>query len=357
MQASGIEARMMAAGRWQQALYRWGLEQGLARLRGEREGLVGQLVWRLADVIVLKGIRDVLGLTRARAVLSGGAGLSAELFERFRAFGVPLGNLYGSTELGLISTHRPGSRNAHSLGSLMPSDPSIAEPIEAWVDERGQLRLKTMAFLGYLDDPQATIELGKAGSGFETGDAVRIDESGELVFLDRLKDLRRLKGGQSYPPQFIENHLRAASLIRDAIVIGDETRERVVALINIDSDIAGRYAELKGLAYGTFPELSQLAEIRAEVSAAIAKVNRLLDPGARIAAFANLPKELDADESELTRSRKLRRAQIHERYSAIIEALYDGRDAVRTEIEVRYQDGTTSILNAPVAINRLGDFA
>jgi long-chain acyl-CoA synthetase len=239
----------------------------------------------------------------------------------------------------------------------MPSDPSIAEPIEAWVDERGQLRLKTMAFLGYLDDPQATIELGKAGSGFETGDAVRIDESGELVFLDRLKDLRRLKGGQSYPPQFIENHLRAASLIRDAIVIGDETRERVVALINIDSDIAGRYAELKGLAYGTFPELSQLAEIRAEVSAAIAKVNRLLDPGARIAAFANLPKELDADESELTRSRKLRRAQIHERYSAIIEALYDGRDAVRTEIEVRYQDGTTSILNAPVAINRLGDFA
>jgi long-chain acyl-CoA synthetase len=357
MQASGIEARMMAAGRWQQALYRWGLEQGLAHLRGEREGLVGQLVWRLADVIVLKGIRDVLGLTRARAVLSGGAGLSAELFERFRAFGVPLGNLYGSTELGLISTHRPGSRNAHSLGSLMPSDPSIAEPIEAWVDERGQLRLKTMAFLGYLDDPQATIELGKAGSGFETGDAVRIDESGELVFLDRLKDLRRLKGGQSYPPQFIENHLRAASLIRDAIVIGDETRERVVALINIDSDIAGRYAELKGLAYGTFPELSQLAEIRAEVSAAIAKVNRLLDPGARIAAFANLPKELDADESELTRSRKLRRAQIHERYSAIIEALYDGRDAVRTEIEVRYQDGTTSILNAPVAINRLGDFA
>lgn len=357
MQASSVEARMMAAGRWQQALYKWGLEQGLARVRGEREGVLGRLVWRLADITVLKGIRDVLGLTRARAVLSGGAGLSAELFERFRAFGVPLGNLYGSTELGLISTHRPGSRNAHSLGSLMPSDPSIAAPIEAWVDGRGQLRLKTMAFLGYLDDPQATVELGTAGNGFETGDAVRIDETGELVFLDRLKDLRQLRGGQSYPPQFIENHLRAASLIRDAIVIGDETRERVVALINIDSDIAGRFAELKGLAYGTFPELSQLAEIRAEVSAAIARVNRLLDPGARIAAFANLPKELDADEAELTRSRKLRRAQIHERYSAIIEALYDGRDAVRTEIEVRYQDGTTSTLNAPVAINRLGDAA
>ncbi len=355
MQASGIEARMMAAGRWRQALYRWGLEQGLKKVRGEADGVLGTIRWHLADVLVLKGVRDLLGLTQARAVLSGGAGLSAELFERFRAFGVPLGNLYGSTELGLISTHRPGSRNAHSLGSLMPSDPSIAQPIEAWVDERGQLRLKVLAFLGYLNDPDATREMGSGADGFETGDAVRIDETGELVFLDRLKDLRRLRGGQSYPPQFIENHLRAASLIRDAIVIGDETHERVVALINVDSEIAGRFAELKGLAYGTFPELSQLAEVRREVSEAIGRVNRLLDAGARITAFANLPKELDADESELTRSRKLRRGQIHDRYSAIIEALYEGRDEIRTEIEVRYQDGSTSKLNAPVAINRMGE--
>jgi long-chain acyl-CoA synthetase len=174
------------------------------------------------------------------------------------------------------------------------------------------------------------------------------------VFLDRLKDLRRLKGGQSYPPQFIENHLRAASLIRDAIVIGDEAHERVVALINIDPEIAGRFAELHGLAYGTFPELSQLAEIRREVTQAIRHVNSLLDEGARITAFANLPKELDADESELTRSRKLRRGQIHDRYKAIIDALYGGVDEIRTEIEVRYQDGTTSKLNAPVALNRMG---
>lgn len=357
MQASAIEARMMAAGRFRQALYRWGLDQGLKRVRGEAHGPLDRLAWKAADILVLKGVRDVLGLTQARAVLSGGAGLSAELFERYRAFGVPLGNLYGSTELGLISTHRPGSRNAHSLGSLMPSDPSLAEPIEAWVDEQGQLRLKVLAFLGYLGDAEATRDMGTGEAGFETGDAVRIDETGELVFLDRLKDLRRLKGGQSYPPQFIENHLRAASLIRDAIVIGDETCERVVALINVDSEIAGRYAELKGLAYGTFPELSQLADIRREVAGAIARVNGLLDPGARIAAFANLPKELDADESELTRSRKLRRGQIHARYSAIIDALYGETDEIRTEIEVRYQDGTTSRLNAPVAINRLGEAA
>lgn len=355
MQASGIEARMMAAGRFRQALYKWGLGVGLAEARGEGRGMAHRVKWRLAESLVLKGVRELLGLTRARAVLSGGSGLSAELFERFRAFGVPLGNLYGSTELGLISTHRPGSRNAHSMGSLMPSDPSIAQPIEAWVDDAGQLRLKTMAFLGYHNDPQATASLGQGDVGYETGDAVRIDEQGELVFLDRLKDLRKLRSGQLYPPQFIENHLRASSLIRDAIVIGDESRDRTVALINIDAEIAGRYAELRGLAYGTFPELSQLPDIRTEVAQAIGRVNRLLDPGARIAAFANLPKELDADESELTRSRKLRREQIHNRYGAVIEALYDGAREIRLQIEVRYQDGTASTLNAPVALNPMGD--
>ncbi|CAN5605740.1 long-chain fatty acid--CoA ligase [soil metagenome] len=357
MQASSIDARMMAAGCWRQRLYRWGLEQGLGRVRGTGGWFRREVLWRIADQLVLKGIRDLLGLVRARAVLSGGAGLSAELFERFRAFGVPLGNLYGSTELGLVSTHRPGSRNAHSLGSLMPSDPSIAEPMEAWVDERGQLRLRALAFSGYLGDPEATAGMGTLGGGFETGDGVRIDEEGELVFLDRLKDMRRLRSGVSYPPQFLENHLRAAPLIRDAIVIGDEAREWVVALINIDSDIAGRFAELKGLAYGTFPELSQLPEVREEVTRAIDRVNGLLDPQARIAAFANLPKELDADESELTRSRKLRRAQIHQRYGGIIEALYAGGDRITADIEIRYQDGGTSRLRAEVAINRMGDGA
>lgn len=352
MLASNIEARMMAAGRWRQALYRWGLARGLDRVHG-RGGWLARLAHPLADQLVLKGIRDLLGLTRARAVLSGGAGLSAELFERFRAFGVPLGNLYGSTELGLVSTHRPGSRNAHSLGSLMPSDPSIAPPIEAWVDERGQLRLRLMAFSGYLNDPGATAEMGTGEDGFHTGDAVRIDEAGELVFLDRLKDLRQLGTGQTYPPQFIENHLRASPLIRDAIVIGEGAHDRVVALINIDSEIAGRFAELKGLAYGTFPELSQLAEIRHEVTQAIARVNRMLDPGARVAAFANLPKELDADESELTRSRKLRRGQIHDRYRSLIDALYGDQALVGADIEIRYQDGSTSRMHAEVAINRM----
>ena len=357
MQASNVESRMMDASPMRRRLYRWGVAQGMARVKGRGGWFRRTVLWRIADRLVLNGVRNLLGLTRARAVLSGGSGLSAELFERFRAFGVPLGNLYGSTELGLISTHRPGSSNPGTMGSFMPSDPSIARPIQGWIDDDGQLRLKVLAFSGYLNDAASTSEMGDADEGFRTGDAVRLDANGELIFLDRLKDLRRLRSGQTYPPQYIENHLRASSLIRDAIVIGDESRDHVVALINIDAEIGGRFAEMNGLAYGTFPELSQLPAICHEVAKAVAKVNELVDPGARITAFANLPKELDADEAELTRSRKLRREHIHARYSAMIEGLYRGDAFLPTEIEVKYQDGTTSLLKTDVALNRMGGAA
>jgi long-chain acyl-CoA synthetase len=301
----------------------------------------------------LRGVRDLLGLSKVRGVLSGGAGLSGELFTRFHAFGVPLGNLYGSTELGLVSAHRRGATDPVTMGQLMPSDPTIAGPMEAWVDETAQLRLRLPAFSGYLKNEEATAALGSADAGYESGDAVRVDGRGQLIFLDRLKDMRRLGSGQVYPPQFIENHLRAASMVRDAIVVGDETRPFVCALVNIDSDIAGRFAEMHGLAYGTFTELSQLSAIRAEVARVIASVNELVEPGARVQSFATLPKELDADEAELTRSRKLRRELIHERYSALIEALYGEATHCDTAIEVKYQDGSVSQLHAAVAVNRV----
>jgi long-chain acyl-CoA synthetase len=351
MLASNVEARMMDAGRLRRALYAWGTRVGRA-CRRAKAGLFTRLVAKpLAEHLVLRGIRDLLGLSQARGVLSGGSGLSAELFERFHAFGVPLGNLYGSTELGLVSAHRRGLTDAGTMGQLMPCDPTIAGPMEAWIDDAAQLRLRLPAFAGYLKNDEATAALGSTQNGFETGDAVRLDERGQLIFLDRLKDMRRLGSGQVYPPQFIENHLRASAMVRDAIVIGDESRDFVTALVNIDSEIAGRFAELHGLAYGTFTELSQLPAIRAEVARVIASVNALVEPGAQVRRFATLPKELDADEAELTRSRKLRRELIHERYRDLIESLYAGAAHCNTAIEVRYQDGTTSRLQAQVALN------
>lgn len=351
MLASGIEARMMDASRWRRRLYQWGLRVGGACRRAKAGWWTRFIAAPLAEHLVLRGIRDLLGLSAARGVLSGGSGLSAELFERFHAFGVPLGNLYGSTELGLVSAHRRGLADPQTMGQLMPCDPTIAGPIEAWLDDAAQLRLRLPAFSGYLKNDEATAALGTAAAGYQTGDAVRLDARGQLIFLDRLKDMRRLAGGQIYPPQFIENHLRASAMIRDAIVIGDETRNTVTALINIDSEIAGRFAELQGLAYGTFTELSQLPAIRTEVARAIAGVNALVEPATRVRRFATLPKELDVDEAELTRSRKLRREFIHERYCDLIEALYAGSAHCDTNIEVRYQDGSVNSLRAQVAIN------
>jgi long-chain acyl-CoA synthetase len=354
MLASSVEARMMMdAGPWRQRLYTWGLRIGRARNAPDASALTRYLLGPLADLLVLGGIRNFLGLSAARAVLSGGSGLSAELFSRFHAFGIPLSNLYGSTEFGLVSTHRRGATDPVTMGQLMPSDPTIAPPMQAWIDEAGQLRLRLPAFAGYLNNSAATAELGDAEDGFKTGDAVRLDERDQLIFLDRLKDIRRLQGGQTYPPQFIENHLRSSSMIRDAIVIGDENRSCVTALVNIDSEIAGRFAETLGLAYGTFSELSQLGPIRTEVGRAIAEVNRLVEPGARVRQFATLPKELDADEAELTRSRKLRRELIHDRYCDLIDALYGETDHCDTRIEVKYQDGTTSLMTGKVLINRV----
>jgi long-chain acyl-CoA synthetase len=354
MLASAVEAQMMMdAAPWRRRLYLWGTRIGRARNAPGAGAFTRFLAAPLADLLVLRGVRNFLGLSRARAVLSGGSGLSAELFTRFHAFGIPLGNLYGSTELGLVSTHRRGETDPATMGQLMPSDPTIAPAMEVWVDEIGQLRLRAPAFSGYLKNEAATAELGTSEQGFETGDAVRLDERGQLIFLDRLKDMRRLRDGQIYPPQFIENHLRSSSMIRDAIVIGDEERTFVTALVNIDGEIAGRYAETQGLAYGTFTELSQLEAIRAEVARAIASVNALVEPGARVRHFATLPKELDADESELTRSRKLRRELIHERYRDLIDALYGTEEHCHTTIEVKYQDGSISQFDTRVSVNRV----
>jgi long-chain acyl-CoA synthetase len=184
---------------------------------------------------------------------------------------------------------------------------------------------------------------------------VRLDERRQLIFLDRLKDLRKLRTGRPFPPQFIENSLRASPFIRDVMVLGDETNDFVAALINVNPEICGRFAERHGLVFGTFSELSQLPEIRAEIAAAIRDINRRLESGARVVSFVTLPKELDADEAELTRSRKLRREQIAEHYREIIGAIYAGVEHVIATIEARYQDGRKATMTARVAINRVAE--
>lgn len=353
MMSSDMQSHMLEVGAVRRALYRWALRAGAAAVEPDAGPVKGGLR-AIADRLVLRALRDNLGLVRTRAALSAGSGLSAEIFALFRALGVPLHNVYGSTEAGLLTAHWKGRFKAETMGQILPSCPSLNSPIELTISDSGELLARGgSVFAGYLGDAAASAEIFDAEGRLRTGDAVHLDEAGDLVFLDRVKDLRRLAGGHVFPPQFIENHLRASPFIRDAIVIGDETREFVTALINVDGEIFRRWSEQRGLAAATFTEMSQLEPIRREVAAAVASVNRLLDPAARVVRFANLPKDLDPDDSELTRSRKLRRGVIDERFASIIDALYGASGECQARIRIQYQDGTEGSLAARVFINSL----
>jgi len=357
MMASTVQAKMLDADRVRQRIYEWAIGTARSVATSNGNGMKRKrrsLRLAIAERLVFRAIRDNLGLKRASVVLSAGSGLSAEIFTLFHRFGVPLRNLYGSTEIGLVAAHWGGEFNPDTMGRLLLTDPTICPPLQVRVDGNGELLISGgSGFAGYFRDEDATDNVRTPEGEYRTGDAVRPTEDGQLIFLDRIKDLRTLSTGHSFPPQFIENHLRASPFIKDAIILGDERRQFVGALINIDAEIVGHFAEKRGLGFGTFTEMSQLPEVRERIAESIRKTNALLDSGSRIVRFATLPKELDPDDSELTRSRKLRRETIESRYKDIIEAIYDGAGECHTKVIVQYEDGKSIAMNAWVAVNEI----
>ncbi len=349
MMAAGVAAAMLDAGRARRALVDWAFRTGAQAPVGRRRS---PRHW-LADRLVLRALRDNLGLKRVIVALSAGSGMSADVFRRFHAMGVPLRNLYGSTEYGLVSAHWGGSYDPATMGRLLQVDAAVGEPLQVIVDDAGQLRVRgASGFGGYFRDDAATGAVVD-GDLFKTGDAVRLGERDELVFLDRVKDLRFLASGQWFPPQFIENQLRASPYIRDAIAIGDATRPYVTVLVSIDPEIVGRFAESRGLAWSTFADLSQHPVVQDLLRETVQSINRQLDPHAQAVAFASFPKELDADDEELTRSRKLRRDVIEQRYAVLIDALYAGSDRCEIDVLVRYRDGTQGRVQQQVRVSRV----
>ena len=178
-----------------------------------------------------------------------------------------------------------------------------------------------------------------------------ITDTGELVFLERLEDLRVLRSGHSFPPQFIETRLRFSPFIKDIMTLGDESRDHICALINIDMGVVSRWAEDRNLGFSTFTDLSQMADVAVLIHDEIKRVNSFLPDHARIRRFANFPKELDPDEGELTRTRKLRREFLIERYAELIDGLYAGQGNIALKIPVTYQDGRRGTLAATVALH------
>ncbi len=352
--SSLVEAKMMDAGPIRRAVYRAGMAVGRRVNLAPLEGRAPSLIWRcagvLAELAVLRQLRDNLGLQSTRVAMSGGSGMAPDVFRFFHAMGVPLRNIYGSTEIGLLTAHQGRAYDLETVGSWLPVHPRLGTPLEHRVGPDGELLVRGgIGFAGYYNDPEAT-KKKLADGWYRTGDAVHATATGEVVYLDRVEDMRQLASGHRYPPSFIENRLRFSPFIKDAMTLGDEAKPFVAALINIDASTLGRWAEQHGLAFTTFADLSQNEKIRGLIRREIEAVNALLPEGSRIRRFVNFPKELDPDEDELTRTRKLRRKHLEDKYANFVGAIYGGDAEVTADIPVKYQDGRVGRLSALVHV-------
>lgn len=352
--ASTIQARMLDAGKISRHVYEWGLNIGhevnVARLEGRPISLGARCAFPLAEALVLRPLRDQLGLTRIRIAGCGGSNMAPDVFRLFHAIGVPLRNIYGSTETGLLTMHQGDRYDLETVGHWMRAHPEAGAPLEWELTGDGELRIRGgTLFQGYYRRPASSSE--KIIDGwFSTGDSVTRTERSELVFLERMTDLRRLRSGETFPPQFVETRLRFSPFIKDIMTVGDVSRDFVAALINIDMNVVSRWAEDKNLSFSTFTDLSQKSEVAELLRQEIQRVNSFLPEHARVQRFANFPKELDPDEGELTRTRKLRREFLEKRYAVVIEGLYAAAETVDIDIPVTYQDGRQGNLVACVAL-------
>ena len=355
--ASRVQARMLDAGPIRRLLYHAGMGVGMKmaaeRTKGIQAGFFWRLLYPLADWLVLGALRDNLGLKKTYHATTGGAPTAPDVFLFFHAMGIKLRNGYGSTEMGMYTQHMGDSFDIESVGQWYQSHPDFGPPLEYRIDENGELLVRGgSGFGGYYKSPEASAEMIREG-WFCTGDAVAIKENKNLVFLDRVKDLRKLSSGHPFPPQFIETRLRFSPFIKDAVILGDEKKECVAVLINIDAETVGRWAEKLGIAYTTFPDLSQRPEVYGLIQKEIERVNKVLEGPSRVKRFVNLPKELDPDEAELTRTRKLRRDFLEQRYGGLIQAIYEGKEAFETEVPVKYRDGRTGVVKMNTHINAI----
>jgi long-chain acyl-CoA synthetase len=307
---------------------------------------ITRTLYRLGDWIVFRPLRDKLGLLRLRAGYQGGATLSSDNMRFFHAIGVDLRQVYGLTEAGLHSVHRSDDIDPETVGKpLKPEWMKISSEGEILIG--GPLKCK-----GYFKDPEATKELIDADGWLHTGDAGYINEAGHLVYYDRLKEMVKLPSGSKFAPSYIEGKLRFSPYIKDCVVIGGADKPFVSALININFENVGNWAESSRVVYTTFVDLSQKDEVYNLIRKDVDRVNLYLPDETKIKRFVNLHKEFDPDEAELTRSRKVRRKFVENKYHELIDAIYSGKDGYEIEAAVRYRDGRTGVVRTAIKIKR-----
>ena len=310
-----------------------------------------RLATALGEFFVYRPVRDQLGLRQTKWVLTGGAPLGPDTFRFFRSIGVNLKQVYGSTETtGLVSLQPDREANPSTAGRPVPG-------VEVKIGDRGEVLVKGCAvFKGYFRNEEATREVLDPDGWFHTGDAGFIDPQGHLVIIDRAKDVGALAGGTPFAPQFIENKLKFSPYIREAVAFGHD-KPFVAAMIAIDPNTVGNWAERRGLAYTSYTDLSQKPEVRELIGAEIRRANETLPEGTRIRRFLLLTKDLEADDAEITRTRKVRRRYVADKYAAVIDALYGGADEAELSTSITYEDGRQATIQSRVRIEDVGEVA
>jgi len=302
------------------------------KLQKRRPSAGWKILGWAAYFFLFRSLRNYLGLSRLRHVYTGGAPLGPEIFHMFQALGVNIKQAYGMTEQTAASIiHRTDDIRLDTVGKPLPG-------VEFRISDSGELLSRgDTIFKGYYKDPEATEEALRDG-WFHSGDAALMEDDGHIIIIDRMSDVMKLTDGSKFSPQLIENKLRFSPYIIDALVIGQD-RPFITAMIAIDMANVGKWAENNQIPYTTFTDISQKMETYDLIAGEVARTNVSLPKVAKIRKFVLLYKELDADDDELTRTRKVRRKFVSERYKDLIDALYGDQEELHVEADIRYQDG------------------
>jgi long-chain acyl-CoA synthetase len=344
--ARTIQVRISEAGYINRLMYKLFLQVGYKRVDLIEKNAKPNLLWssliKMADNLVLYPLRENFGLRNCRIATTGSSAMSVDTFRFWSALGLRLKQIYGSTEVGFVAGHRSREIYFETLGN-------IATCAEVKISEEQEILVKgPQIFSGYFRNQKKTEETLVDG-WVHTGDAGFIDKKGHLVFLDRLSDMSTLSNGTKYAPQYIEGRLRFSPYIKDAMSLG-EKRNYIAVIIIIDFANVGKWAEEHHINYTTFNDLSQKKEIASLIAKDIRRVNEGFPPETRAKKFVLLHKEFDPDEEELTRTRKIRRGFMEDRYKDLVEAIYRGDSGVDIETQVKYRDGRQATMKTHISI-------
>ncbi|PCH45679.1 MAG: long-chain fatty acid--CoA ligase [Hyphomicrobiales bacterium] len=348
-----ITVRMEDASPLKQKMFNYFLDvasrAGEKILNGESVSLKDRLLYTLGEVLVYGPLKNRLGMTRMKVGYTAGEAIGPEIFSFYRSLGLNLKQLYGQTEASVYITAQPdGEISADTVGTPSPD-------VEIEISDSGEILYRSPGvFMGYYKNAKATKETKTKDGWVHTGDAGFIDQNGHLRIIDRSKDVGKLNNGSMFPPKYIENKLKFFANIKEAVAIGDG-RDFVAVMLNIDLQPVANWAERNNIAYASYQELANHPQVYDMISEHVDQVNMDLASeermaGSQISRFLILHKELDADDGELTRTMKIRRSLVNERYAPLIDALYDGSEEKFVETEVMFEDGRKGSISATVKI-------